>query len=79
MPEIIFFFKICWQNTTASTEMFTEKELERNFGLHFTSYLSIAILKILSYSKAIKNVKKLSVFSKNDYGRLSNFLQTNIF
>ena len=64
LPEIVGVFLICRQNTTASMETFTEKELERNFTLHFTSYLSIAFSKILPQSKTIKNSKKLSVFGK---------------
>ena len=48
----------------ASTETFTEKYLERNFALHFTSFLSIACFKILPHSKTIKNAKKLSAFGE---------------
>ena len=66
-------------NTTPSTETFTENSLRHNFALHFTSYLSIALSKILPHSKTIKNAKKLSVFGENDSRRLSNFLQTHIF
>ena len=73
------FFKICRQNTTASTETFTEKSLGRNSALHFTSYLFTALSKILPHSKTIKSIKKLLVFSKNDSRRLSNFSQTHIF
>ena len=50
------FFEICWRNITASTETFTEKQLKCNFALHFTSYLSIALFKILSNSKTIKTL-----------------------
>ena len=57
--------------------MFTEKEC--NFALQFTCYLSIALSKIVPYSKTIKNAKKLLVFGKSDSGRLSDFLQTFIF
>ena len=73
------FFEICRRNTTASTKTFTEKWLERNFALHFTSYLSITLSKILPHSKTIKNAKKLSVFCGNDSHCLPNFLQTHIF
>ena len=73
------FFKNCRRNTTASTETFIENSLRCNFALHFTSYLSIALSKILPHSKTIKNAKKLSVFGENDSRRLSNFLQTHIF
>ena len=66
------------RNTTASTEKFTENSLRRNFVLHFTFYLSIALSKILLHSKTIKNVKKLLVFSENDSRHLSNFLQIHI-
>ena len=59
--------------------MFTEKQLRRNFALHFIYYLSIVLSKIFPHSKAIKNAKKLSVFGKNDSRRLSNFLQAHIF
>ena len=31
------FFKICWQNTTASMETFTEKELGHNFAQWFST------------------------------------------
>ena len=73
------FFKNCRRNTTASTETFIENSLRCNFALHFTSYLSIALSKILPHSKTIKNAKKVSVFGENDSHRLSNFLQTHIF
>ena len=72
-------FENCRQNTLASTKTLTENYLRRNFALHFTSYLSIALSKILPHSKTIKNAKKLSVFGENDSRRLSNFLQTHIF
>ena len=73
------FFENCRQETTASTETFTENSLRHNFALHFTSYLSIALSKILPHPKTIKNAKKLSVFGEKDSRRLSNFLQTHIF
>ena len=60
-------------------ETFTESSLQRNFALHFTSYLSIALSKILAHSKTIKNAKKLLVFGENDSRRLSNYLQIHIF
>ena len=47
-------FKNCRRNTTASTETFTEKKLGHNSALHTTSYLSIALSKILSHSKTKK-------------------------
>ena len=47
--------------------------------ISYTSYLSIALSKILSHSKIIKNIKKLSVFGKNNSCCLSSFLQTHIF
>ena len=72
-------FRFCQQNTTVSKESFTEKQLERNFALHFTFYLFIALSKILPHSKTIKNAMKLSVFDENDSRCLSNFLQTHIF
>ena len=59
--------------------MFTEKKLGHNSALYITSYLSIALSKILPYSKTIKNAKKLSVFDENDSRRYCNFLQTHIF
>ena len=67
------------QNTTASTETFTENSLRRSFALHSTSYLSIALFKILPHSKTIKNAKKLLVFGENDSHRLSNYIQIHIF
>ena len=73
------FFEDCQQNTTASTETFTESSLRHSFALHFTSHLFIALSKILPHSKTIKNAKKLPVFGENDSCRLSNFLQTRIF
>ena len=73
------FFENCRQETTASTETFTENSLRHNFALHFTSYLSIALSKLLPHPKTIKNAKKLSVFGEKDSRRLSNFLQTHIF
>ena len=48
---------------------------QQHFALHLTSYLSIALSKILLHSKTIKNTKKLSVFGENDF----NFLQMHIF
>ena len=68
----------CQESTTASLETFTEKK-GRNCALHFTSYLSIALSKILLHSQTIKNAKKLSLFGKNNSRRLSYFLQTHIF
>ena len=74
-----FLKNFCRWNTTASTKTFTEKKLRHNFALHFTSYLSIALSKILPYSKTTKSARKLSVFGKNDSRCLSNFSQTHIF
>ena len=73
------FFKNCRRNTTASTETFIENSLRCNFALHFTSYLSIALSKILPHSKTTKNAKKLLVFGENNSCHLSNFLQIYIF
>ena len=73
------FFEIFWQNTTASTKTFTEKKLGHTFALHFTSYLSIALSKILPHSKTIENAKKLLVFGKNDSRCLSHFFEIHIF
>ena len=67
------------QNTTASTETFTENSLRRSFALHSTSYLSIALFKILPHSKTIKNAKKLLVFGENVSRRLSKYFQIHIF
>ena len=44
-------------------ERFTEKQLQRGFVLHFTSYLFIALFKVLPDLK--KNAKKLSVCGKS--------------
>ena len=76
-PTILF--EICHGNTTAGTETLTEKQLQHNFALHFTSYLSIALSKILSFSKTIKNAQKLLVFGESDSHCLSDFLQAHIF
>ena len=76
-PTILF--EICHGNTTAGTETLTEKQLQHNFALHFTSYLSIALSKILSFSKTIKNAQKLLVFGESDSPCLSDFLQAHIF
>ena len=73
------FLEICRRNTIASTKTFTERYFERNFALHFTSYLSFALFKILLHSKTVKNAKKLSVFGENDSRCLSNFLKTHVF
>ena len=51
---------------------FTEKELGHNSALHITSYLSVALSKILPHSK-IKNATKLLVFGEDDSWHLSNF------
>ena len=48
-------------------------EIGHNSALHITSYLSIALPKILSNSKTTKNATKLSVFGENDSCRLSDF------
>ena len=72
-------FLNCRRNATASTETFTENSWQRNFALHFTSYLSIALSKILPHSETIKNAKKLSVFVESDSLRLSIILQIHIF
>ena len=60
------FFEIYRRNTTANTETFKEKELGHNSAVHITSYLSIALFKILPHSKTTKDAKKLSVFGEND-------------
>ena len=72
------FFEICWWNAAASTETSREKQLWCNFALHFTSYLSIALSKMLPHLKVIKYGNKLSVFRENDSHCLSNFLHTHI-
>ena len=69
------FFEFCQRNAIASTE----KKLEHNFALHFTSFLSIALFKILPHSKTIKIAKKFSIFGENDSRCLSNSLQNHIF
>ena len=51
------------------TETLTEIYLRRNFALYFTSYLSIALFKILPHSKTLKDAEKLSVFCENDSRR----------
>ena len=56
-----------------------KKQLGCNFPLCCTSYLSIALSKIVPHSKTRKNAKKMSVFGKNGSRRLSNSLQTYIF
>ena len=58
------FFEICRQNTTASMETFTEKQLGHNSVLHIISYVSIVLSKVLPHSKTIKNAKKLSYLVK---------------
>ena len=55
------------------------QELVRKRSLYITSYLSIALSKILPHSKTIRNAKKLSLFGENDSRRLSTFLQTHNF
>ena len=72
-------FENCRQNTWDNMETFKESELRLNFVLHFTSYLSMALSKILLHLKTIKNAKKLSLFGESDSCRLPNFLQTLIF
>ena len=69
----------CPRNTTASAETFTEKQLQHNFELHFTSYLSTAPSKILPYSKTIEKAKRLSAFGENDSRCLSYFSEVHIF
>ena len=53
--KVFAFLKLCRQNTTASTETFTEKQLGLNFAFHFTFYLSITLSKTLP---PFKNNKK---------------------
>ena len=74
-------FWICRRNTKASTETFTENKFGegRNFALHFTSYLSIELFKILSHSKTIKTAKKLLILGNDDSRSSAKFLQTHIF
>ena len=72
--QTCWFFENCRRNTTASTETVTEKQLGHNSALHITSYLSIALYKILPHSKTVKNAKKLSVFGENDSRHLSKCL-----
>ena len=59
--KIVGVFSFCWRNAAASTETFTEKKLGRKCTLHFTFYLSIALSKILPYSKTVKNTKKTTL------------------
>ena len=53
-------------------ETFKEKELGHNSAVHITSYLSIALFKILPHSKTTKDAKKLSVFGENDSCFIAN-------
>ena len=63
--KLSVFLKIVGEiHTTASTETFRENSLPRNFALHFTSYLSIALSKILPHSKTIKNAKNCRYLAK---------------
>ena len=73
LPEIFGFLKI-----VVEIQHLVQKRSQK-INYDFTSYLSIALSKILPHSKTIKNAKKLSVFGENDSRRLSNFLQTHIF
>ena len=73
------FFEIYWRNTTASTETFTEKQILRNGALYFTSYISIALSRILPHLKPIKNAKKLQEGGKNNPLRLSTFYNLLFF
>ena len=59
-----WFFEDCRRNTIASKETFTENLLRRNFTLHFTSYLSIALSKILPHSKTIKTLRNCQYLVK---------------
>ena len=77
--KLLVFWKLLAKYKKASTKTFTKKLLGRNSALHITSYLSIALSKILPHSKTIKNAKKLSAFGENDSRRLSKFLQTHVF
>ena len=74
-----YYYKLVFVNITRTYCICIATKEMSNFALHSTSYLSIALSKILPHSKTIKNAKKLSVFGKNDSRCLSNFLQTHIF
>ena len=52
--------------------------LGRNFTLHFTSHLPIALSKIMPHVKTIKTTKKLSIFRKNE-SRLFDILKLVFF
>ena len=64
------FFEICRQNTTTSTE--TNSITIHFLFIHCTSKNSTPF-------KNNKKAKKLPVFGKTDFHRLSNLLQTQIF
>ena len=72
------YFKICRRNTIDSTKKFTEKSSGGNIALHFTSYFSIVLSKILPHLKTINYPKKLSVNDENNSCCVFNFLQTHI-
>ena len=77
--KIVSFSKIVGEIQQLVRKFSQKTNLQCNFSLYFTSYLSIAFSKIQSHSKIIKNAKKLSVFGENDFRRWSNFLQIHIF
>ena len=78
LPEIVGFFENCRRNTRASTETFTENSLQPKFALHFTSYLSIALSKILPNSKK-KTLRNCWCFVKTTLAVYQSFYKLTFF
>ena len=81
LPEIVGFFENCRRNTRASTETFTENSLQPKFALHFTSYLSIALSKILpnSKNKKKKTLRNCWYFVKTTLAVYLSFYKLTFF
>ena len=71
LPDIVDFFKLIGEIHQLVQKR--SQKNRRNLALHFTSYLSIALSKILPNLKTTKNTKKLSIFGENDSHCLSSF------
>ena len=64
--KIVGFSKIVGEIQRLVRKRSQKNYLRHTFAFNFTSYLSIALSKILLHSETIKNAKRLLVFGEND-------------